>query len=129
MPKVPVFISFDFDHDQDLKVLLVGQALNEDSPFSIVDFSVKEPLTGDWKAKVRTRIRRADVVIVICGHDTRTATGVDTELRISQEEGKPYFFLCGRADNRYQTPSSARVTDKVYDWTWPNLKLLIAGNR
>ena len=25
MAKVPVFISFDFDHDEDLKTLLVGQ--------------------------------------------------------------------------------------------------------
>ena len=27
---VPVFISFDYDHDDDLKTLLVGQAKNED---------------------------------------------------------------------------------------------------
>ncbi len=47
------FISFDYDHDSDLKNLLVGQSKNPDSPFEIADYSVKEPLTGDWKAKVR----------------------------------------------------------------------------
>jgi hypothetical protein len=47
--KVKVFISFDYDHDVDLKNLLVGQAKNEDSPFEITDMSVKEELTGDWK--------------------------------------------------------------------------------
>lgn len=45
--KVRVFISFDYDHDVDLKNLLVGQAKNEDSPFEITDMSAKEELTGD----------------------------------------------------------------------------------
>ncbi len=40
--KVKVFISFDYDHDVDLKNLLVGQAKNEDSPFEITYMSVKE---------------------------------------------------------------------------------------
>jgi hypothetical protein len=26
-------------------------------------------------------------------------------------------------------PSTAKATDKIYDWTWNNLKLLIAGKR
>ena len=36
------FISFDYDHDMDLKTLLVGQAKNSDTPFEIADYSVKE---------------------------------------------------------------------------------------
>jgi hypothetical protein len=40
--RVKVFISFDYDHDVDLKNLLVGQAKNEDSPFEITDISVKK---------------------------------------------------------------------------------------
>ena len=52
------FISFDFDHDEDLRNLLVGQAKNPGSPFSIQDWSLKESLSGDWKAKVCERIRR-----------------------------------------------------------------------
>lgn len=53
--KKRVFISFDYDHDSDLKNLLVGQARNEDSPFEIADWSVKEELSGDWKQKVREK--------------------------------------------------------------------------
>jgi len=41
MVKPRVFISFDFDHDEDLRNLLVGQAKNEDSPFEIKDRSLK----------------------------------------------------------------------------------------
>lgn len=33
MAKTRTFISFDYDHDSDLKSLLVGQAKNDDSPF------------------------------------------------------------------------------------------------
>ena len=31
------FISFDFDHDEELRNALVGQAKNSDSPFRIAD--------------------------------------------------------------------------------------------
>jgi antiphage defense system Thoeris ThsB-like protein len=87
------FISFDFDHDEDLRNLLVGQAKNPDTPFEIQNWSVKEPMTGDWKEKVWTRIRRTDLTIVICGESTHTATGVAAELSITREENKPYFLL------------------------------------
>lgn len=66
-----VFVSFDFDHDSDLRQLLVNQSRWEDSPFEIADWSVKEPLTGDWKEKVRKRIRQVEQMAVICGHHTQ----------------------------------------------------------
>jgi hypothetical protein len=70
MTKKRVFISFDFDHDEDLRNFLVGQSKNKDSPFEISDYSLKEPLIGDWKEKIRTRIKRVECVAVICGHNT-----------------------------------------------------------
>lgn len=127
--KVKVFISFDYDHDVDLKNLLVGQAKNEDSPFEITDMSVKEELTGDWKEKVRQRIKKVDQVIVICGEYTNTATGVAAELKITQEESKPYFLLWGRSDKTCVKPKTAKETDKIYKWTWDNLKRLLNGER
>src|SRR5207237_4319662 len=87
------FISFDFDHDEDLRTLLVGQAKNPDTPFEITDWSVKEAMTGDWKEKARRRIRQVDLVIVVCGEYTHTATGVSAELNIARDEKKPYFLL------------------------------------
>lgn len=129
MANVRAFISFDFEHDEDLRNLLVGQAKNPDTPFDIADWSLKEPLTGDWKEKVRIRIRRIDQVIVICGEFTDTASGVSAELTITREEKKPYFLLWGRKDKECKKPKSALESDKIYKWTWDNLKLLIAGNR
>jgi hypothetical protein len=126
--KIPVFISFDYDHDNDLKVLLVGQAANDDSPFSIADWSIKEK-SDDWKEKARTRIKRVDQVIVMCGKYTDTATGVNAEIEIARDEKKPYFLLAGRADGDNKKPTSALSTDKKYNWTWDNLKKLIGGGR
>ncbi|MBN1655088.1 MAG: TIR domain-containing protein [Deltaproteobacteria bacterium] len=123
------FISFDFDHDEDLRNLLAGQAKNPDSPFEIKDRSLKEPLTGDWKGKVRRRMDNIDVVIVICGEYTQAATGVAAELIIAREARKPYFLLWGRNGKSCTRPTSALSTDKVYSWTWDNLKTLIADGR
>jgi hypothetical protein len=129
MPKSRIFTSFDFDHDADLRNLLVGQSKHPDSPFEMADWSLKEPLAGDWKAKIRTRIRSVDQVIVLCGAHTATATGVSVELTIAQEERKPYFLLAGRANGTNQPPRAAKPGDKMYNWTWDNLKLLIGGAR
>ncbi len=123
------FISFDFDHDEDLRTLLAGQAKHPDTPFEIKDRSIKEPLTGDWKDKVRRRMDNVDVVIVLCGEHTHQATGVRDEVSIAQEKKKPYFLLKGRSDKTCLKPTSALATDKLYSWTWDNLKALIAGQR
>lgn len=125
--KKRVFISFDYDNDSDLKTLLVGQARNSDSPFEITDMSIKEAISSNWKDNARRRIKGCDVVIVICGHKTNMATGVSTELKIAQEEGVDYFLLNGRANGRCVKPTAARNSDKIYDWTWNNLKLLVGA--
>lgn len=128
MLKKRVFISFDYDHDLDLKTLLVGQARNPDSPFEIVDMSIKEVIDENWKRTARTRIKGCDVVIVICGYYTNSATGVSAELRIAQEEGTSYFLLNGRSSGICSRPQAAYSSDKIYNWTWENLKSLIAGS-
>jgi hypothetical protein len=128
MAKVPVFMSFDYDHDNDCKNLLAGQAALSDSPFDITDWSIREP-SADWKDKARARIRRVEQVIVICGAYTDTATGVNVEIGIARDERKPYFLLNGRPNGTVRKPTAARSADKVYNWTWPNLKKLIGGAR
>lgn len=129
MAKKRTFISFDYDHDSDLKTLLVGQAKNEDSPFEITDMSIKETIAKDWMENARRRIKGCNVVVVICGKNTNTASGVSAELKIAQEENIPYFLLWGRAEGTCVKPIAAKTTDKIYKWTWDNLKSLIGGAR
>lgn len=127
--KKRVFISFDYDDDEGAKTMLAGQAKLPDSPFDFTDASVKDHLPGDWKDKVRRRMDNIDVVIVLCGENTHTASGVAAELTIAQEKNIPYFHLAAYPDKVCQQPTSAKPGDKVYQWTWENLKILIAGGR
>lgn len=123
-----VFISFDYDNDVFLKEALVRQAKNPDSPFVIADWSIKVA-SPSWKDEARRRIRACGLVIVICGNHTDTAVGVATELTIAQEEGKESFLLNGYSDKTGKKPTSAKASDKIYKWTWDNLKTLVGGGR
>jgi len=107
----------------------LGSRKNSDTPFEMADWSVQEPMTGDWKAKVRTRIRQVDQLIVLCGEYTDTAAGVSVELEIARDEGKPYFLLRGYSDKTCKKPKAAHSADTIYKWTWENLKNLIGGGR
>ena len=128
MDKKRVFISFDYDHDVAIKELLVGHAKNEASAFSISDWSIKEE-SVTWKAEAAERIKRSDVVIVLCGENTDCARGVGIELELTQQLDRPYFLLAGYSDKTCRRPITAKATDKMYRWTWTNLKLLLEGNR
>jgi hypothetical protein len=129
MARQKVFVSFDFDNDSDIKMLLVNQSKHEDTPFDIWDSSVKEHMDGDWQAKVRAKIRNVDIVCVLCGEKTHTAKGVSIELQIAKDLGKPYFLLKGYKERACTKPTSATASDTMYTWTWENLKALIHGGR
>jgi hypothetical protein len=129
MRKKRVFASFDVDHDEDLRNLLIVQSQRRDSEFELADWSVKEPMTDQWKELLRARIRRVDLLIVICGEHTGTAADVAAELLIAQQEKKNYILLMGRADKACKKPAAAKDADKIYSWTWESLTALIAGAR
>ena len=122
------FVSFDFDHDGALKNLLVGQARHGSSPFVIEDWSIKLASRG-WKADARRRIRRADILIIICGHHTHQAVGVSAELAIAKEEKKPYRLLAGRKSGGNRRPQGAWFWETMHKWTWENLRAITTGSR
>ena len=125
MAKTPVFISFDFDNDETLRDFIIGQARNPDSPFEVVDHSLKESVPEkDWLDKARRAISRSDVFIVMLGPKTRFASGVLKEVRIANELGKRSFQIIGYRDGTedWAVPNAGRT----YRWDWENLKRLIA---
>ncbi len=122
--KTKVFISFDYDHDLSQKNFLVGQSKLDDSPFEISDVSIKQEETN-WVTKARQKIANADVVIILCGHYTASARGVDMELQLAKEAGKRYYFLNAYNDSFARRPRSASIYETIYDWTWNNLKYLL----
>ena len=121
-----VFISFDYEHDKDIRGSLVAQAKDPHSPFNITDWSVNEPIDEKWRQKVRDIIHRTDLTIVICGEFTDTAAGVTAEMTIVREEKKPYFLLRGRRKKVCKKPGGTLRTDEIQPWNWQILKRLIS---
>ncbi len=74
-------------------------------------------MTETWVAQVRLRITAADEVVVICGEHTDDSPRVSAELKIAQEERKPYVLLWGRREKMCKKPQSARGMDGIYGWT------------
>src|SRR5579863_5370395 len=87
MAKKKVFVSFDFDNDKVLKDFIVGQAAHPDSPFEVIDTSLKEaqPMRT-WEEKARAAISRSDLVIVMVGPQTFQAPGVLKEVDMARGE-------------------------------------------
>ncbi len=123
MAKKRVFVSFDFDNDKALKDFIVGQARNADSPFEIIDTSLKEAAPmKTWEEKARLAIRRSDLVLVMVGPNTYRAPGVLKEVDMARTEGKPIVQVIGYRDGNYTAVPNA---GRLYRWDWDNLKKLL----
>lgn len=124
MGKTRVFVSFDFDNDKVLKEFIIGQSRLNDSPFEVVDCSLKEAAPiQTWEAKARTAIKSADIVVVMVGPNTYKAPGVLKEVRIARDEGIRIVQVIGYKDGNYTPVSDA---GRLYAWSWDNLKNLLA---
>ena len=83
-----IFVSFEFDKDQDLKNNFYRQA-EEETNHRIRDCSLHESYPDEtWKNKARNAIRRCDVVVVLIGQDTHNAQGVIVETDMARSFGK-----------------------------------------
>lgn len=124
MAKKRVFVSFDYDNDKKLKDFIIGQSRNEDSPFDVIDHSLKEAAPeSEWETKAEAAIRRADVLIVMLGSTTRNASGVKKEVAIAKRLGKDRFQIIGYQGGTadWAVPDGGRT----YAWSWTNLKNLL----
>jgi MTH538 TIR-like domain (DUF1863) len=124
MAKKPVFVSFDFDNDKVLKDFIIGQSKHSDSPFDVVDHSLKEAAPErDWADKARRAIRRSEIVLVMVGPKTHKAPGVLKEVSMAREENKEIVQIVGYRDGNYKAVPDA---GRLYAWSWANLKILLS---
>lgn len=114
---VRVFAIYDREHDEDLVDQLVEESLQSTLGFVVSGQSVSRAATDHWDETLRHSIQQADQVIVICGETTDQSVRVAAELRIAQEEKRPYFLLWGRREPMCTRPSTASSTDSMYSWT------------
>ena len=122
--KKKVFVSFDFDNDRVLKDFILGQARLADSPFEVVDHSLKEAAPErDWPLKARAAIKRSELVLVMVGRQTHRAQGVLREVSMAREDGIPIVQIIGYRDGEFAAVANA---GRLYAWNWDNLKRLLA---
>lgn len=122
--KKRVFVSFDFDNDQGLKHLLIGQSRHAESPFDVADWSLKEAAPeANWKTKASRAIGQADLVVILLGRETYRAPGVLEEVRMARAADKQVVQLIGNSAGSYRRVPNA---GRVMAWTWPNLKNLFS---
>jgi hypothetical protein len=129
MHEIRVFTSFDRDRDRDLHERLIRQSHSSDSPFAVADWSGRDAESGaaERDESLRARIAQVDAVIVICGEHTDSAIGVSLELRIAQDQEKPYFLVWGRRELTCTKPMGAKRDDSMYTWLWNVLKFQIGS--
>ena len=123
MAKKRVFVSFDFDNDKVLKDFIIGQSRLADSPFEVIDTSLKEAAPmKTWEDKARLAIKRSDIVVVMVGPKTHSAPGVLKEVAMAREAEISIVQVIGYKDGNYTAVPNA---GRLYTWNWPNLKNLL----
>ncbi|MDO8770523.1 MAG: TIR domain-containing protein [Burkholderiaceae bacterium] len=124
MSKTRVFVSFDFDNDRVLKDFILGQAKLADSPFEVIDHSLKEAAPeDDWERKAQAAIGKSDIVLVMVGANTYRAQGVLKEIAMARASDVKIVQIIGYKDGDYTSVPNA---GRLYAWNWDNLKKLLS---
>ena len=123
MNKTRVFVSFDFDNDKALKDFIIGQSRSSDSPFEVIDWSMKEAAPErNWESKAEERIQRSDIVLVMVGAETHKAQGVLKEVAMARKHSKKIVQIIGYKEGNYEPVPDA---GRLYTWSWENLKNIL----
>jgi hypothetical protein len=113
------FISFDFDNNSGEKLYFAGQAKNSRTPFDIEDWSSKTSLPQkEWEALIEKKINKCNILIVLVGKKTFTASGVIKEIEFSKKQNVPVFGIyVGGADSNTALPIGLQ-RNRTISWTW-----------
>jgi len=116
------FISFDFDHNSDQKLLFAGQAKNSRTPFSIQDWSSKTALPqAQWEALLKGKINACHLLVVLVGKSMGSASGVSKEIAMARVQNVPFFGVyVGGADATSTLPTGL-ARNRTIKWDWESI--------
>ena len=121
MATLSIFVSFEFDKDQDLKNNFLRQA-KQLTQHRIQNCSLNEAYPDqEWQQKARRAIEVCDVVVILIGEDTHSARGIRTEIRIARRLKKPIIQV--RAQGRPYTGVPGLDTPIAWKWSGINRRL------
>ena len=114
MSALNIFVSFEFDKDNELKNNFYEQAKTR-TQHRVRNCSLNEAYPDEiWKRRAREAIRECDVVVVLIGEDTHNAQGVIVETDMARGMNKPVIQIRprGRTYN-----GITRLEDPIA-WRW-----------
>jgi len=121
------FISFDFDNNEESRRLFVGQGKrNSPTPFVVGDWSSKDVLPQKtWEQTIETKIGKCNLVIVLVGRQTHSASGVVKEIAMADRKDVPVFGVY--VDGAGTTTSLPRglPRNRTIAWTWDGIAAAI----
>lgn len=120
-----IFTSFAIE-DVRIRDLFVGQARHERVPYELVDMSVKEPWSSEWKTRCRTKIKGCDGVVVLISKHLKNADGAIWEINCAKEVGIPILGVYMTGCNILDAPNDMNGIKKV-TWTWANIADFVNG--
>jgi hypothetical protein len=116
------FISFDFDNNSVEKMLFTGQAKNSRTPFNIEDWSSKTSLPQkQWEALIEEKINKCNMLIVLVGKKTYTATGVLKEIAFAKSQNIPIFGVYVDEANTTTDLPVGLQRNRTIDWDWTKI--------
>lgn len=117
MATLNIFVSFEFDKDEDLKCNFYRQA-EQHTHHCILNCSLNEAYPDEeWKNRAIEAIRECDVVLVLIGQDTHNAPGVNVETDMARSLNKPIIQI--RPQGR--TYQGVTRLDEPIPWRWTRI--------
>lgn len=116
------FISFDFDNNSGEKLYFAGQVKNSRTPFNVADWSSKKHLPQkEWEELIESKISKCNMLIVLVGKKTHSATGVEKEIQFAKSNNVPIFTVyVDGADTDTNLPDGL-PRSRVVPWDWEKI--------
>jgi CTP synthase (UTP-ammonia lyase) len=116
------FVSFDYDNNKTEKELFIGQAKNSKTPFNIEDWSSKTQLPqAQWEKLLKEKVNKCNMLIVLVGKKTASATGVVKEISFAKSQDVPIFGVyVGGATTTTDLPTGLQ-RNRTIDWDWTKI--------
>ena len=124
MANLNIFVSFEFDKDNNLKNSFLAQA-RQHSRHRVRNCSLDQAHdVRAWKKKARKAIRECDVMFVLVGQDTHNAPGVLVEADMARSLNKPTFQVLSEEARRNNYKGIPHVRERI-PWKWKMINKIL----
>ena len=117
MAHLNIFVSFEFERDNNLKNSFYDQA-RQQTQHRVRNCSLNNAYPDDaWKNRARQAIRECDIVLVLVGQDTHNAPGVLVETDMARSLNKPTIQVLSEKARLNNYSGVPHLEDRI-PWKW-----------